>query len=264
MSRNRVVIPLPLREDPSDPLIGFGWSVVVADPPWSFNDRGSRIAPDQRRKRLGRKGYRTLSVAQIAALPVASVVEDDALLFLWTTSAHMVDGSASAVARAWGFEPKGTIVWVKARWRSIPAALARALAALFLGPPVHGAREAMRRAWRFLYEAGAQLQALVLQIGGGHYTRGAHELVVVAARGRACSLIADHGVPSVLVAPRPPASAVEEVHSAKPPAFRDLVDRLTGRRPVLELFARDQDRAHWTAWGDQAPEEESVHTGTHG
>jgi N6-adenosine-specific RNA methylase IME4 len=254
MIRNRVTIPLPVREDPADPLRGFGWTVVVADPPWSFNDKGHRGAPDQRKKRLGRKGYRTLSVDAIAAIPVASVAEDDALLFLWTTSAHLLDGSATRVARAWGFEPKTTIVWVKARWASAPAALARALAALLVAPPASGGfRGRLLRAWGFLAEACAHLQALVFQIGQGHYTRGAHELVVVATRGRATSLIADRGVPSVVVAPR-------TEHSAKPRAFRDLVDRLVGRRPVLELFARDVDRPHWTAWGDQAPEEKQDST----
>jgi hypothetical protein len=123
MRKNRVTLELPvyfgapgwIGKEPE------GWEVIAADPAWSFADRGSRIAPDQKKKRQGRKGYRTLSVEQIAAIPVAEVAAKDALLFLWTTSAHLVDGSAARVAQAWGFTPKATIAWVKVK----PPAISR-------------------------------------------------------------------------------------------------------------------------------------------
>lgn len=211
MTRNRIVLPLP--ETPG------GWPCIVADPPWSFRDKGSRAAPDQRRKRLGRKGYRTLGLDDLIALDVRSIAADDALLFLWTTSAHLLDGTSPMVAREWGFDPKVTIAWVKTRGVSI--------------------REVFRRA------PAQEAFFPVVQRGFGHYVRGAHELVIVAARGRATQLIQDRGVPSVLFAPR-------GEHSAKPAEFRALVERLAGRLPTLEMFARSEHDG-WTAWGDQAP-----------
>lgn len=228
MSRNPVTIPLPLGT----------WPVIVADPPWSFNDRGSRMAPDQRKKRLGRKGYRTLSTMAIASLPVQEVAQRDALLFLWTTSAHLVDGTATHVALAWGFEPKTTIAWFKGRPRWDAQ---HALAALLRGRT----KRTEERAWKAL--EGPPWP--VVHMGAGHYVRGAHELVLVAARGRATRLVADRGVPSAFFAP---SRGRGLGHSRKPEAFRELVERLTGRRPVLELFART-GRKGWTCWGDQAP-----------
>jgi N6-adenosine-specific RNA methylase IME4 len=250
---NKVVIPFPVREISwNGSAFEGGWEVIVADPPWRFNDRGMRLAPDQREKRRRRKGYRTLPLEAIKAMPVEAIVARDALLFLWTTSAHLVDGSATAVARAWGFEPKTTIVWVKARFPTVAWALVKALTSVLFGPRMDRA-VAKSRAKLLLAEVRHSLQRLVFQIGGGHYTRGAHELVVVAARGRATRLVADKGVPSVVVAPRAARSS-GETHSVKPEAFRDLVDRLTGGRSVLELFARS-GRKGWTTWGDQAPDD---------
>lgn len=260
MKQNVVVLPLPLRL-----IQGVGtahmqakpWEVIVADPPWRFNDRGARLAPDWKGNRRRRRGYRTLPLEQIEGMQVEKVAADDALLFLWTTSSHLVDGSATRVARAWGFEPKTTIVWVKARFVSVAWSLVKALASALFGPRMARA-VALSRARLFLAEIRHSIQRLVFQIGGGHYTRGSHELVVVAARGKATSLIADHGVPSVVVAPRAARSS-GETHSVKPEAFRELVDRLTGGRPVLELFARS-GRKGWTAWGDQAPKDQDDST----
>lgn len=214
MKRNRISLAVP-----AGPR--RGWAYVVADPPWSFSDKGSRIAPDQRSKRRRRRGYRTLDLEQVKGLgaQLAPVLADDALLFLWTTSAHLVDGSARKVARAWGFVPKATIAWVKVR------------------PP----KETQITA-RFVWTG--ECFAPHVQIGMGHYVRHAHELVVVCARGRAARLVKDRGVPSVLFAPR-------GEHSRKPDAFRRLVDRIAGGGRVLELFARSSWPG-WTAWGDQA------------
>ena len=187
------------------PIVPGGWRCIVADPPWSFRDKGSRIAPDWKR---ARRGYATMGLAGIAALPVRDVAAPDALLFLWTTSAHLLDGSATAVARAWGFEPKTTIAWVKVAKN----------------------------------QKGAEPGRPRVRFGGGKYTRGAHELVVVARRGRARVLVKN--VPSVLFAPR-------GRHSEKPEELQDLAERLAAG-PYLELFARRR-RAAWTCWGDQLP-----------
>jgi N6-adenosine-specific RNA methylase IME4 len=56
-----------------------------------------------------------MTVDAIAALPVGPLADDDAHLFMWTLDRFVLDGSATQVARAWGFEPLPFfIVWRKA------------------------------------------------------------------------------------------------------------------------------------------------------
>ncbi len=81
-----------------------------------------------------------------------------------------------------------------------------------------------------------------VRMGMGRYTRQSHEVCMIAARGRAASLIKDHAVRSVFMAPR-------AQHSAKPDAFFELVERLTDG-PRLEIFAR-RERAGWTTVGTE-------------
>lgn len=55
-----------------------GYSVIYADPAWrfeTFSDKGKGRAPEQH--------YETMTIAEMAALPVASWAERDAALFLW-------------------------------------------------------------------------------------------------------------------------------------------------------------------------------------
>jgi N6-adenosine-specific RNA methylase IME4 len=92
------------------------YSVLSADPPWSLKDRGSRLAPSH--EGTGRKGdrvYDVMSTSEICAAGplVQSLSKDDAFLFLWAPHALVLDGTATKVARAWGFEPKQEIVWIK-------------------------------------------------------------------------------------------------------------------------------------------------------
>lgn len=77
-----------------------------------------------------------------------------------------------------------------------------------------------------------------VRIGMGRTVRNCHETCIVATRGKPERLSAS--VPSVLLAPR-------GEHSAKPEAFRELVERLAPG-PYLELFARTR-RKGWTCMG---------------
>jgi N6-adenosine-specific RNA methylase IME4 len=80
------------------------FSVLVADPPWSFSDR----LPGKTRGAA--KNYATLSLAEIEGFALPPIA-DDALLFLWRVSAMVPE--AYAIAKAWGFTPKAEIVWIK-------------------------------------------------------------------------------------------------------------------------------------------------------
>lgn len=45
-----------------------------------------------------------------------SLATADSALWLWTTNAFLIDGTATAVVRAWGYTPKSLLTWGKDRW----------------------------------------------------------------------------------------------------------------------------------------------------
>ena len=85
------------------------YATVYADPPWRFQNRTGKVAPEH--KRLNR--YETMTVAEISELPVRDIVEDKAHLYLWVPNALLPDGLK--VMEAWGFQYKGNIIWEKIR-----------------------------------------------------------------------------------------------------------------------------------------------------
>lgn len=92
------------------PTTPGGWGTIVADPPWSFRDKGSRAAPDWTGKA---GGYRTMSREAIVAMPVREIAAPAAHLYLWVTDAHCIDGTAAAVLEGWGFRGVQFLDWVK-------------------------------------------------------------------------------------------------------------------------------------------------------
>lgn len=82
---------------------------ILADPPWQFQNRTGKVAPEHRR--LSR--YSTMTLSDIKALPVAECVTSTAHLYLWVPNALLPDGLE--VMRAWGFQYKSNLVWHKVR-----------------------------------------------------------------------------------------------------------------------------------------------------
>lgn len=85
------------------------FATVMADPPWRFQNRTGKIAPEH--KRLAR--YPTMKLDEICALPVANHLEDRAHCYLWVPNALLPEGLQ--VLSAWGFEYKSNIIWHKIR-----------------------------------------------------------------------------------------------------------------------------------------------------
>jgi len=85
------------------------FSTVLADPPWQFQNRTGKVAPEH--KRLAR--YATMTLDDICDLPVESAVADPAHLYLWVPNALLPDGLR--VMAAWGFQYKTNLVWHKVR-----------------------------------------------------------------------------------------------------------------------------------------------------
>lgn len=102
MTTHEVILPMfsAMREAPSKK-----YRTLVADPPWRYSSKlvGLRGATD----------YPTMSQEQLLSMPVGLWADNDAHLYLWTTDAFLVE--AHSIARAWGFEPKNLITWVKGR-----------------------------------------------------------------------------------------------------------------------------------------------------
>jgi N6-adenosine-specific RNA methylase IME4 len=85
------------------------FSTILADPPWQFQNRTGKVAPEH--KRLAR--YSTMSLGEIKALPVRGIASDTSHCYLWVPNALLPEGLS--VLQAWGFQYKSNIVWHKIR-----------------------------------------------------------------------------------------------------------------------------------------------------
>jgi N6-adenosine-specific RNA methylase IME4 len=89
------------------PLPTGPFDVIVVDPPWEYKKR-----PDDSSKRES-IGYATMSIDEIKKLPIKNLANDKAILWLWTTNAHLPD--AFNVLKVWGFKYKTLLTWNKVR-----------------------------------------------------------------------------------------------------------------------------------------------------
>ncbi|SJM92148.1 MT-A70 family protein [Crenothrix polyspora] len=85
------------------------FATVLADPPWQFENRTGKMAPEH--KRLQR--YPTMALQAIKDLPVEAIVADTAHLYLWVPNALLAEGMQ--VMEHWGFTYKTNLVWYKIR-----------------------------------------------------------------------------------------------------------------------------------------------------
>jgi N6-adenosine-specific RNA methylase IME4 len=97
----------------TEPRKHLWYPTIVADPPWEQKAGTLR----------GREGwldahgasanlpYATMSVDEIAAVPVGEWARDDAHVYLWVTNKYLPRGFD--VLEAWGFRYSTTIVWCK-------------------------------------------------------------------------------------------------------------------------------------------------------
>ena len=86
------------------PVIEGEYRTFVADPPWQYGNTAARGAAEDH--------YGTMTIEELCALDaVPKHAADNAHLYMWTTSSHLPQ--AFDVMRAWGFEYKTYLVWVK-------------------------------------------------------------------------------------------------------------------------------------------------------
>jgi N6-adenosine-specific RNA methylase IME4 len=88
---------------------GKRFKTILADPPWRFQNKTGKVAPEHRR--LNR--YGTMELPAIKDLAVREVAADTAHLYLWVPNALLPLGLE--VMAAWGFQYKSNIIWHKVR-----------------------------------------------------------------------------------------------------------------------------------------------------
>lgn len=93
---------------------GKKYKTIYADPPWQFQNRTGKVAPEH--KRLNR--YTTMKLDEIKQLPVSEVADEKSHLYLWVPNALLPEGLE--VMKAWGFEYKTNLIWEKIRKDGMP------------------------------------------------------------------------------------------------------------------------------------------------
>src|SRR3990167_3589043 len=79
------------------------YQIIYADPPWQYKENWGNGSNEHT--------YPTMSVEDIKALNVADITAPEAHLYLWVTNPFLKEGLE--ICRAWGFEYKTLITWVK-------------------------------------------------------------------------------------------------------------------------------------------------------
>jgi len=98
------------------------YSVIYADPPWQQKTgramNGYKMVDGKQIwnsivNKSSDMDYQTMTVDEIAAMPVKEIAEDNAHLYLWVTNKYLLD--AKKVIEAWGFKYSTCITWKKKR-----------------------------------------------------------------------------------------------------------------------------------------------------
>lgn len=189
--------PFPTHQD--------GFRVLLSDPPWAFSSN-SKAKPG----RNAMRHYDTMTVEEIAAMPVKELMAANAVLFLWITGPHFVAGAHFKVMKAWGFKPSGIgFTWIK---------LNKNAASLF-----------MLKSDLFM--------------GGGFTTRKNAEFCLIGKRGK--SVRVGKSVHEVIISPRrehsrKPDETYERIEEYSPGPYIELFAR--NRRPGWLSWGNQLDR----------------------
>ncbi len=83
------------------------FQVILADPPWSYNEKNVQAAPDNPKLHH----YSTLPLEVLRQLPIQSITSKDALFWLWSTKDFRCE--AESLLRHWGFKYATEYIWIK-------------------------------------------------------------------------------------------------------------------------------------------------------
>ncbi len=74
-----------------------GYSTILADPPWQFQNRTGKMAPEHHR--LNR--YSMMSLDDVKSFPVSSAAQANAHLYLWVPSALLREATSRTMPPYW-------------------------------------------------------------------------------------------------------------------------------------------------------------------
>lgn len=196
----------------------MNYSLIYADPPWSYSNKASNGAATDH--------YDTMSLLGLKRLAVWELAADDAVLAMWYTGTH--NREAIELAEAWGFTVRTMkgFTWVKLN----------ALAENHINKALEAGE--MGDFYDFLELLNQQTR-----MNGGNHTRANSEDMMIATRGKGLQR-RDAGVKQVIYSPL-------GEHSAKPAEARHRLERLYGDVPRIELFSRSAAPG-WHSMGNQA------------
>ena len=196
----------------ANPLPSGPYRLCLMDPPWSFRTfAGTSRTPTAKSFREAEDHYSTMSIEDMARLPVGEMMAKDSAIAMWIVGSHC--DAAIELARAWGFSfVTDLFCWMKQKLIDAQQV------DLFTGdiPPP--------------------------RMSMGYYTRKQKEDCWLFTRGRGLPVLA-HDVRQVIVRP-------SEGHSRKPADQYERLERLFGDVPRIEMFARNTAPG-WDAWGNE-------------
>jgi N6-adenosine-specific RNA methylase IME4 len=218
--------------------------VVVMDLPWAFSDQlpGSG--------RGAAKHYNTQSIESAKSTPLPPM-EDDCVLFFWRVAAF--SAVSYEIIEALGFTYKTEIAWFKRNECGRCKGSGNARVRRYVEQKTIPLSDAKERVYDGMMETfcpNCDGKGEKDHIGMGRIVRGAHEICLVAVRGKANQWVCDKGVRSVFdtIAESEIVAPVRE-HSEKPDAFYRMVETLFPG-PYVEIHAR-KPRPGWFSVGHQ-------------
>lgn len=212
------------------------FTVIVSDPPWSFQDKLSMS--DVARGALA--NYDTMTISQIKALPVKDLVAPTgAILALWVPSSLLQQGLDTM--NAWGFSHKQTYIWVKTKKEPLMSSF----------KDVYRHFSKLKGIWSWTVSGTLVKKALekfalsnVLAFGMGRLFRQTHEICLIGT--------SNNGIYKSLQnkSQRSVSFGENLKHSAKPEHLQDSLDIMFPKGNRLEMFAR-RVRPGWVCVGNE-------------
>lgn len=266
------------------------YRTIVADPPWPIADMPAWFNESRQSRRERRIGYNprpypAMTVPEIAVLPVESLADRMAHLYLWTITDHLEQ--SFGIVREWGFETSAVLTWCKPpRHNGLGGTFPANLEFVLFGTRRIGGERVLSLTSRLADRADelgisrrdVDRHLRTSDMGGWWLSKlphrcacPTHEQWILLRELLSLDDPALDALVDDINASKGEATATGRAsgrwfqwprgeHSAKPEAFLDLVEQVSPG-PYLELFAR-RNRLGWDTWGNESLEHISLSENT--